>query len=175
MTINIDSDWLDLGHGSTAPPERDHCGGVRISFRTYPKLTASSTGSRVTALQCLLSSRGDYSGPLDGTMNAATQSALIAYKHDIGQSSQPTAGEHVWTSLNSQGQTRLIKYGAASHVVRRLQRALNSAANERLPITGVFASQTTSAVKRYQSRTGLPTTGVVTDAMWTKLRKGITN
>ena len=174
VTIDIDRDWVDLGRGSTAPAERDHCGGVRISFRTYPKLTPSSTGSRVTALQCLLTSRGTYSGPLDGTMNSATQSALVAYKNALGLSKQPTAGEHVWTSLHSQGRTKLIKYGAASHLVRRLQRSLNSAANERLPVTGVFASQTTAAVKRYQSRNGLRATGVVTDAMWTKLRKGIT-
>ena len=166
-------DWLDLGRGSTAPAEREHCGGVRLSFRTYPKLTASSTGPRVTALQCLLTLHGTYTGPFDGTMNDATKSALLAYKQDIGQSSQPTAGRHVWTSLHSQGKTKLIKYGAARSLVRRLQRALNSASNERLPVNGVFASQTTSAVKRYQSRVGLASTGVVTNRVWTKLRKGI--
>src|SRR3954453_23939405 len=28
VTIDIDRDWLDLGRGSTAPAEREHCGGV---------------------------------------------------------------------------------------------------------------------------------------------------
>jgi peptidoglycan hydrolase-like protein with peptidoglycan-binding domain len=66
----------------------------------------------------------------------------------------------------------LVKYGAASLAVRRLQRALNAADAAGLPITGVFAGQTNAAVKRYQSDHGLPATGVVTTAMWNLLFAG---
>ncbi len=72
----------------------------------------------------------------------------------------------------SQGTTPLLKYGAASDAVRRLQRALNAADGAGLAVTGVFEARTTAAVKRYQKDHALPQTGVVTPAVWTRLLAG---
>ena len=46
VTINIDSNWLDLGAGSVAPAEPEHCGGVRLNFRSYQRSTRATPGDR---------------------------------------------------------------------------------------------------------------------------------
>jgi peptidoglycan hydrolase-like protein with peptidoglycan-binding domain len=172
VTINIDRDFLDLGAGSVPGPEPKHCGGVRLNFPTYPTLRADDTGDHVVALQCLLRWQRFYSGELDGVMNAETRDAVADWRVDHGMPAGRAAGPRVWTSLHSQGDTSLMKYGAANEQVRRLQRALNAASDERLPITGIFEGATTSAVKRYQSRLDTAATGVVTPRLWIMLQSG---
>jgi len=172
VTINIDRDFLDLGAGSAPGAEPTHCGGVRLNFRGYPTLHAGDTGRKVLALQCLLRWQKFYAGALDGVMSSETRDAVHAYRADKGMPAGRVAGPQVWTSLNSQGDTSLMKYGSAGEQVRRLQRALNSATKERLPVTGVFEGDTTSAVKQYQSTLGLSATGVVTPRLWGMLQRG---
>ena len=172
VRINIDSNFLDLGAGSVAGPEPTHCGGVRLNFRSYPTLRADDTGDHVTALQCLLRWQGVYTGKLTGVMDDRTREAVRAWRLDNGMEAGRVAGRRVWTSLNSQGQSGVMKYGAAGEEVRRLQRALNSASDERLPVTGVFEGETTAAVRRYQVRMDTSATGVVTPQLWGALQRG---
>jgi hypothetical protein len=172
VTINIDSNYLDLGRGSVPGAEPTHCGGVRLNFQRYPTLRAGDTGRKVTALQCLLRWQKSYTGELSGVVDTKTRAAVRAYRLDNGMTAGRVAGPRVWTSLNSQGQTTLMKHGAAGEEVRRLQRALNSASSERLPVTGVFEGGTTAAVKRYQSRVKTAATGVVTPRLWKMLQRG---
>jgi peptidoglycan hydrolase-like protein with peptidoglycan-binding domain len=173
VAINIDSDFLDLGRGSTPRAEPDHCGGTRLNYARYPALRTDSTGTRVVAAQCLLKQAGAYTGPLDGTMSSATQDAVLRFRSDHGLPARRTVSSRVWTALLSQGSTPLIKYGAASEMVRRLQRALNAASSGlELSVTGTFAGATTAAVKDYQARLGLARTGVVTPRLWHRLQRG---
>jgi peptidoglycan hydrolase-like protein with peptidoglycan-binding domain len=116
---------------------------------------------------------GWYDGAMSGTMNAATRAAVRAFRTDHGMSAVQVIGGRAWTALLSQGDRRLLKYGAAGERVRRLQRTLNAASgSERLAVTGIFESETTAAVKRYRSRLRLPVTGVVTPALWRYLQAG---
>ncbi len=172
VTINIDSDFLDLGAGSVPGAEPRHCGGVRLNFRRYPTLRTGDTGRKVTALQCLLRWQRFYSGELDGVMDAETVDAVADYRVDRGMRAGNVAGRRVWTSLHAQGDNGLMKHGAAGEQVRRLQRALNAATGARLPITGIFEADTTSAVQRYQSTLDTAATGVVTPRLWGKLQRG---
>jgi peptidoglycan hydrolase-like protein with peptidoglycan-binding domain len=172
VTINIDSNFLDLGAGSSPGPEPKHCGGVNLNFPRYPTLRGDASGDHVVALQCLLRWQRFYSGELDGVMDDETRDAISDYRVDRGMPGGKVAGPRVWTSLHSQGDNGLMKYGAAGESVRRLQRALNSAGDERLPITGIFEGTTTSAVKRYQSRLDTAATGVVTPKLWASFQSG---
>ena len=52
-TINIDKNFLDVGKGSVATSDPKPC-DVAMSFSSYPRLDGGDTGSRVSALQCLL-------------------------------------------------------------------------------------------------------------------------
>jgi peptidoglycan hydrolase-like protein with peptidoglycan-binding domain len=172
VTIDIDSNFIDLGRGSVAPAEKAHCGGVRLSYRTYPKLRSGATGSKVRAVQCLLTRAGHYAGPITGTMDAATGNAVRAFRLERGWAGNRNVNAGVWTALHSRGRESIIKYGAASEMVRRLQRALNAAAGAGLTVDGTFEGRTTSAVASYQRRVGLPGTGVVTIATWNHLQRG---
>ncbi len=171
VTINIDSNYLDLGKGSASPKEPKRCGGVKISYRRYPVVRPANP-RRVDTLQCLLKRAGVYDEQVDGVMDRATRAAIRAYRVDLGLRSNAVVGARVWTALHTEGKTRLAKHGARSEMVRRLQRALNSASTERLPVRGVFESETTAAVKRYQRRLGRDATGVVTPALWRRLQAG---
>ena len=69
--INIDSNFLDLGKGSTARPQGEMCGGTRVNWPSYEMLrppretkngTKTSDPAKVAALQCLLKQRGYFDG-----------------------------------------------------------------------------------------------------------------
>jgi peptidoglycan hydrolase-like protein with peptidoglycan-binding domain len=120
----------------------------------------------------MLRLRGFFTGTIDGVYDTALGEAVRRYRVSRGLSSITVTGPAAWVAMLSQGTGPLVKYGAASLAVRRLQRALNAADAAGLPITGVFAGQTNAAVKRYQSDHGLPATGVVTTAMWNLLFAG---
>jgi peptidoglycan hydrolase-like protein with peptidoglycan-binding domain len=77
-----------------------------------------------------------------------------------------------WTALLSAGGRPVLKFGSASESVRRLQRALNAARNDRVAVSGVFRASTSATVRRYQRDLGLPRTGVVTAEVWDALQRG---
>ena len=172
VTINIDQDWLDLGRGSDPGKRPQHCGGLRLSYKAYPTLAPGDAADQTSALQCLLTEQGYYSGPVNGNYDGPTQDAVRSLRTDRRMSAGNVAGPRVWTSALSFGRRDLVKYGAAGERVRALQRALHAAVGADLKVSGVFDSSTVAAVKKYQSRVGLHQTGVVTRHVWTLLKRG---
>jgi hypothetical protein len=177
VRINIDSNFLDVGEGSTAPREQ-HCGGVRVASRNYPAIARSTEGYKppkrmVKALQCFLSERRLYSGKFHGKYGPATIKAANAWQARMGFEAAETWVRRDWMSLLSFGKKPVLKFGSAGYYVRRLQRALNAAdLGTGLKVAGVYSTPTASLVKTYQSQVGLPTTGVVDAATWRKLMSG---
>ena len=102
--------------------------------------------------------------------DAEVSAAARRYRAAMRLPAGGTIGARVWVSLVSRGTAPLLKYGAASSAVRRLQRALNAADAAGLPVTGVFEASTTAAVKKYQRDHRLAQTGVVTPALWSLLQ-----
>jgi hypothetical protein len=173
VTINIDTNWVDVGRGSTVAAEPKHCAGAAsYNFPRYSTRRIGNTGALVSAAQCLLKAKRYYAGPVDGTYDAEVAAAARRYRAATRLPAGGTVGPRVWVSLLSRGTTPLLKFGAASSAVRRLQRGLNAADAAGLPVTGVFEAGTTAAVKRYQRDHGLAQTGVVTTALWAKLAAG---
>ena len=173
VTINIDNNWVDLGRGSVARKEPVHCGGVSESYPAYTTRRPGNTGLLVKAAQCLFRERGLSTAPVDGVYGAKLASVVRTYRAAHHLPAGSTIGPRVWVSLLSQGSSPLMKYGAASDSVRRLQRALNAADAARLPVTGTFEGATTAAVQKYQGDHAMPRTGVVTTALWSKLQAGL--
>ena len=91
VRINIDRNWLDLGLGSVAQPET-HCGGVRVSFWRYAALDPGASSIQVSALQCLLTERGAYAGPLSGVLDEATLAATNAWQTAHGFNARTALG-----------------------------------------------------------------------------------
>ncbi len=171
VTINIDSNFLDLGTGSSARRARKPC-GVGVDFTSYKPLRVGAEGELVTAAQCLLRRQKLYSGELTGTYDVATAEATKAFRAKIGLTPRRAMSYKAWTAILSRGRKPLMKYGSASQSVRRLQRSLNAADNAGLAVDGVFEGRTTAAVQKYQADHGLPRTGVVTTTIWEMLRAG---
>ena len=172
VTINIDSNWLDVGRGTVAPRSPKHCGGVDLDLTQFPMLTKDVSGDPVKAAQCLLLKKGFYDGAMTGVYDDATIAAVRSYRAQMGLSVRNPLPPKMWTAMLSQGNAPLMKFGAGSHAVRRLQRALNAADGAGLPVTGVFEARTTEAVKTYQRDHGLRVTGVVLEDMWALLQAG---
>ena len=177
VTINIDRDFLDLGRGAYAAPDRP-CAAVRVNFTTYPALTTANAAGfplQVKALQCLLHVAGYYAGQLNGTYNNATIAGVQhwAADHGVALVADGRTSRSVWVALLAAGSHPILKTGSAGSDVRRLQRALDAAvpgANVR--VTGIYDAATSSAMHTYQSVVGLPHTANLTDGTWTRLMRG---
>ena len=173
VTINVDRNWVDLGHGSRAPRQPAHCGGAaRYDYGRYPGRSVGSRGALVRTVQCLLKARHRYSAAVDGVYDAGLGAAVRSYRVGRGLSSGTSTTASTWVALLSQGDTPRLKRGSASSAVRRVQRALNAADAARLRVSGVFDARTTVAVRRYQGAHRLSRTGVVAVATWRRLLAG---
>ena len=162
VTINIDSNFIDLGAGSQPRPE-GRCPGTRLGFWKYPALSPSSAKStRVKALQCLLTEQGTYSGPVNGSYDAATIAGARAWQSARKFTPSNTFEKRHWTALLAAGARTTVKRGSADESVHRLQRALNAAGAGRFRATGVFDAKTEAAVRTYQSRLKIGVSGVAT-------------
>lgn len=171
VTINIDSDFMDVGRGSFARPDGRHC-GVRINFPRYRFQRLGRVNDQVAAGQCLLRRKHAYSGRTHGHFNRRTLRAVKRFqrRHDLRVTG--TLNRRTWTVLLADGPRPLMKFGSNRYGVRRVQRALNAAEWAELEVTGVFDRPTTVAVRAYQRERGLHRTGVVTDEVWKDLQRG---
>ncbi len=172
VTINIDSNYLDLGAGSLAQPE-GRCPGTRLGFWKYPTLSPTAAKpTRVKVLQCLLTERGTYSGPVNGAYDAATLAAARAWQASRRFTPTDTFEKRHWTALLAAGARTTIKRGSADESVHRLQRALNAAGAGRFRASGVFNAKTETALRVYQARLRIAVSGVATPQTWNKLQQG---
>ncbi len=173
VTINIDSNFLDLGAGSVARPE-GRCPGTRLGFWKYPSLSpAAAKTTRVKVLQCLLTEQGTYSGAINGSYDPATIAAARAWQAGRRFTPTSTFEKRHWTALLSAGARTTLKRGSVDESVHRLQRALNAAGAGRFRASGVFDAKTESALRAYQSRLRIAVSGVATRQTWNKLQRGL--
>jgi Domain of unknown function (DUF1906)/Putative peptidoglycan binding domain len=172
VTINIDRNYLDLGAGSVAAPET-HCGGVRVDFGTYRRITGTSSGKRAEALRCLLAEQGYPVGrPASQKSTGGLPPAMQSWLQAHGFKVTPTWRRKHWVALLSAGPRPVQKVGSAGAGVFRIQRALNAAGTPRLAVTGVYDAPTDAAVRAWQKRVGLSVTGVVAPNSWKRLQAG---
>ena len=172
VTINIDSNYLDLGRGSVADPE-SWCGGLKTTYRNYPRLTRTKAkASRVKVLQCFLTARGMYAGKVNGRYNKATRSGVVQWQTARGVRVSKKFTRRHWVSFLADGSAPVLKVGSAGADVHRLQRALNAAGRGLLPGTGVYDLRTEAAVRAYQRARSLSVTGTTTPEVWAALAAG---
>ena len=171
VTINIDRNYLDLGAGSVAAPE-SHCGGVRVDFAKYPKVSGTSTSRRAKALRCLLGEQGYPVGRVSKGTRGSLPPAMQSWQQAHGFAVTSAWQRKHWVALLAAGDRPVRKIGSAGAGVFRVQRALNAASTARLPVTGVFDATTDAAVRAWQQQVGLPVTGVIAANSWKRLGRG---
>lgn len=173
VTINIDSNFIDLGAGSQPVPE-GRCPGTRLGFWKYPTLTPGAAKvARVKVLQCLLIEQGTYAGAVNGSYDAATIAAARAWQAARKFTPTDTFAKRHWVALLSAGARTTVKRGSSDESVHRLQRALNAAGAGRFRATGVFDAKTEAALRAYQKRLRITVSGVATPQTWNKLQRGL--
>jgi peptidoglycan hydrolase-like protein with peptidoglycan-binding domain len=173
VTINIDSNFIDLGAGSQPVPE-GRCPGTRLGYWKYPTLSPTSArATRVKVLQCLLTEQGTYAGPVNGSYDAATIAAARAWQAARKFTPSDTFAKRHWVALLAAGARTTVKRGSSDESVHRLQRALNAAGAGRFRTTGVFDAKTETALRTYQSRLRITVSGVATRQTWNKLQRGL--
>ncbi len=171
-TINIDSNFLDLGRGSVADPE-SWCGGLKTSFWSYPRLSVKKAKvNRVKVLQCMLATRSLYDGKVNGRYNKRTRNGIAQWQTARGARTAKAFTRSHWVSLLSEGSAPVLKVGSAGADVYRLQRALNATGRGRLAGTGVYDQRTEAAVRSYQQARRLSVTGTTTPEVWAALTAG---
>jgi hypothetical protein len=176
FTLDIDKNWVDVGAGSVGSPSKPLCKvrgkGVSVDLKAYPKRTKGSRGPVVEAAQCLLRRHGWTQAPITGTYDAKTVAAVEKAQKKLDLKVTGKLDRRTWVALLARGSDPLVKVGSTGDPVRRLQRALTAALGKKVVIDGAVSQKTAKAVAKYQRRTGLPATGVVTDDMWVALLGG---
>lgn len=175
VTINIDSNYMSLGKGSTMPRAGRSCGNVNINIARFKEITPENATDRVLAiraLQCQLKTRGYYKAKVNGKYTATTIAAANAFQRDHGVKARKQWRVRHWVMLTSAGHQRTVKRGFTGRVMRRLQRSLAAASGKRLPVTGVFDARTESIAKTWQARVGLRQSGVINTDAWARLNDG---
>jgi hypothetical protein len=173
VTINIDTNYLDLGRGTLPGKTLTYCGGVKVDFPRYRVLSHGDRKPQVRALQCFMKRKKLYDGKVSGFYNRGTERAVRRYQQARGLRGDGRMLRGTWTYLLSEGaRTPLVKIGSGGNPVRRVQRSLNAASPAALAVDGIFGPSTTQAVRVYQARVGLPRTGVVAADTWAMLQAG---
>ncbi len=100
VTINIDSNWLELGNVSAA----SRCGGVRADLPAYKKITPKKyDGAQVRALKCRLQVKGLYPGKLGKKYNKKLKKGIHAWQASAGQKVKDKWTKKNWASLLASG------------------------------------------------------------------------
>ncbi len=168
--INIDKNVLSVGGGSRAVKQKKIC-GVSPTMNRYRSLKPGTRGKDVRLLQCLLRRTG-HKATVTGRWNARTTKAVKSFRKSMGWSTTPNATRAVWTSLLARGSAPVsLKRGKTGEPVHRLQRSLR-AVGYKVSVTGVFDTRTTSAVRAYRKRVGLPAYPTADRKVWSALKHG---
>jgi peptidoglycan hydrolase-like protein with peptidoglycan-binding domain len=168
VTLGIDSNFMTVGRGTVAPPDRTRCPTPRV----YPTLRDGDRSPGVAVLQCLLEGRRLVRQDTSARYWSGTARSVTGFQRSTGLRATGVTDRPTWVALLSRGSQPLLKYGSGGEAVRRLQRALTAAGSAELSVTGVFEARTRDAVSRYQRAHGLPATGVVTSDVWKLLQTG---
>lgn len=178
VTINIDSNYLDVGAGTVEIPA-DHCGGVRVGFADYERIkpaTAKYTPppGKTKALHCLLQEQGVYRGELNNQVTNKLLKAMNSWQASHGLKVQPSWNRRAWMTLLAAGDQPVVKFGSTGDAVRRVQRALNASGvlDRPVPINGVFEQRTTDGLKAWQRAVKAEASGVAGSETWRKLSRG---
>jgi hypothetical protein len=171
-TLTIDRNYLELDGGSVRPRTLRGCGGTRMDFGRYSRLTKGSRGPQVAALQCLLRKHARLRGRIDARFDGDVMRSVRRFqrRHDLRVTGKVDA--RTWAALLSAGRKPLLKVGSSGDAALRLQRSLRAAGLKAGATTGVVSDRTSRTVARYQRKVGLDPTGVVTTQTWAALQRG---
>ena len=143
-----------------------------MDLRSYPARALHSHGPAVAAAQCLLRTQRFTKAAPTGRYDARTAAAVRKAQRALHLPVTGKLTRRTWVALLARGSHPLLKVGSTGDPVRRLERALTAALHRAVRIDGVVTQRTERAIRKYQKKAHLPTTGVVTNQVWDRLLSG---
>ena len=134
----------------------------------YPVLVRGDRGNAVTRLQQRLKDLGYYTIKVDGIYGVGTQSAVRAFQRRNSLTQTGTADNYTQQVLFSSAALAMDDYdtnyvylsrGSRGSAVTRLQSRLAALGYYYGSLDGIYGSATQTAVRRFQSRNGIRSTG----------------
>lgn len=178
VTINIDSNWVDLGRGMYAP-RVDHCNGHNVDRYRFKPIRHPDSGApqrvgQIKTLQCFLKEAGYYNGPLNGKYNDWTRGSANRWRADHGFGRGRDWWRFHWIALLTQGNRYPVKVGSAGEDVRRVQRAMNAVKGQQpRKVDGLYTDEFAKIVNDYRERLDRkPANGIVDWGTWRALQSG---
>ena len=150
----------DAGLPVTGQPSAE----LAQQLRASPVRNQSETTSLlVWEIENQLARRDFYAGPIDGTVDAQTRTAIKLYQRMAGIDHNGRASYPLLQSIERSNlrNTREV----ASMLVWQIEGALNERGYKTGPVDGTMDLQTNEAVRRYQQDAGLPVTGKTDKAL----------
>ncbi|MEU1810676.1 peptidoglycan DD-metalloendopeptidase family protein [Micromonospora sp. WMMD1076] len=138
--------------GSTAP----------VGSTGYPSVGQGASGWVPRVIQYLVRARG-ISVVVDGAYGPGCAASVRSFQIDRGLYADGLVGPITWTAL-----VLPLREGNSGDLVRGLQTALN-ARGASLLVDGGFGAVTSSAVRAFQSRSGLVADGLAGPVTWSVL------
>ncbi|MDF5717596.1 MAG: peptidoglycan-binding protein [Rhizonema sp. NSF051] len=153
-----------------------------MTTTAFVVLKEGSAGAEVTKLQQHLKTLNIYTGAADGSFGTQTKAAVIKFQQNnalaadgiVGYETQAGLQRAIWVSQRTN-----LKEGANNNDVKLLQTLLaqdveqsgeaTAGVSIKYAIDGVFGSQTTTNVVKFQTKTKLKADGVVGGATWKAL------
>ncbi len=135
-------------NGKASYPLLQHIEGS--SFRN----TTQSASLLIWRIEDELSRRGYATGPVDGTIDAKATEAVRRYQQDAGRTVTGKADSDLLADFE-RSDTRQVSEREMREIERRLQQRRYATG----PVDGVTDSQTTAAIRAYQTDAHLPVTG----------------
>lgn len=129
----------------------------------FPSESLGSRGVNVAALQHLLRAAG-WQLPVDGVFGAPTQAAVAAFQEVNDLRRTGIADERTWQAL-----APTLLRGAVGEAVVAAQLLLNAKDGAAIATSGTFDAATEAAVRDFQRRLGLSSSGVVDPPAWRAL------
>ncbi|MEX2199861.1 MAG: peptidoglycan-binding protein [Dongiaceae bacterium] len=150
-------------------------GNLLAKLRSSQGTDQNTRAGLVLAVQTRLNDLGYNAGPEDGVFGPTTRGAVRTFQNDNGI---PVTGEITESLLKSVQQAS----GEGGNddaqrtaMVKAVEQALDVRGYEVGPIDGKVTTQTTSAVRTYQSDAGLTVDGRIDGNLLTQLEKGQAN
>jgi peptidoglycan hydrolase-like protein with peptidoglycan-binding domain len=155
------------------PPTSHSCTGAQLNQASYPSTGRGKRAWLHPTLQCVLKQNGLFRSGVTSGWSSRTSYAVHKWQARVGHDVKTKVNRSDWVSLLVAGnhRSRLKHYARGTDVVR-LQRALHAAGLVHVHINGHYDHATAKAVRNYQRRVGLPSTGIVGRTTWRYLEHG---
>ncbi len=136
------------------------------------------TAELVKAIQRELKTKGYSPGHLDGAPGLETRAAILAFEYDMGLPLTATPSEAVLRKIifnfpdkNKKSGARSATTSTSRHVVKLVQRMLQSLGYAAGKINGVISKDTQLAIKEFEVNRNMKTTGRVSGRLIQELMK----